>query len=46
VINMAQDTNYPRFSARPVGKQVRSIYRDRLETFIQPGQYEGQNLLS
>ncbi|KAF7122120.1 hypothetical protein CNMCM5793_000076 [Aspergillus hiratsukae] len=43
---MAQDSNYPRFSARPVGKLVHSIYRDRLETFIQPGQYERQNLLS
>ncbi|OGE50959.1 hypothetical protein PENARI_c015G12492 [Penicillium arizonense] len=43
---MSQDSNYPRFSARPVGKQIHSIYRDRLETFIQPGQYETQNLLS
>ncbi|OJJ44484.1 hypothetical protein ASPZODRAFT_27716 [Penicilliopsis zonata CBS 506.65] len=37
---------YPRFAARPVGKVIHSIYRDRLETFIQPGQYEKQNLLS
>ncbi|KAJ6064358.1 hypothetical protein N7499_013038 [Penicillium canescens] len=43
---MAQGSNYPRFSERPVGKHIDSIYRDRLETFVQPGQYETQNILS
>jgi hypothetical protein len=43
---MAEASTYPKFAAGPVGKQIHSIYRDRLETFIAPGQYESKNLLS
>jgi alpha-mannosidase len=43
---MVAASTYPKFAAGPVGKQIHSIYRDRLETFIAPGQYESKNLLS
>lgn len=43
---MSEASTYPKFAAGPVGKQIHSIYRDRLETFIAPGQYESQNLRS
>ncbi|SLM37789.1 alpha-mannosidase [Lasallia pustulata] len=33
-------------SAGPVGKQIQSIYRDRLGQFTGGGQYESQNLLA
>jgi alpha-mannosidase len=46
VSEVAEVSTYPKLSAGPVGKQVQSIYRDRLATFIAPGQYESKNLLS
>jgi alpha-mannosidase len=40
------ESQYPRLAPAPVGQQIESIYRDRLNQFTSGGQYEGQNLLS
>lgn len=39
-------SSYPRLAKEPVGKQIESIYTDRLRQFTSGGQYEKQNLLS
>jgi alpha-mannosidase len=39
-------SNYPQFVDKPVGKQIRSIYKDRLKQFYAEGQYAGNNLLA
>ncbi|KAI9770329.1 MAG: Glycoside hydrolase, 38 vacuolar alpha mannosidase [Geoglossum simile] len=39
-------SQYPKLSAGPVGQQIRSIYRSRLDQFTSTGQYERNNLLS
>jgi len=39
-------TDYPKFAAGPVGKQIDRIYKDRLGQFTDGGQYWGQGLLS
>ena len=35
---------YPQLATRPVGKQISSIYKDRLRQFIGQGQYKAHNL--
>ncbi|KAK2788079.1 Glycoside hydrolase, 38 vacuolar alpha mannosidase [Onygenales sp. PD_12] len=40
------DTKYPTLVQRPVGQQIRSIYKDRLRQFTDGGQYSGQNLVA
>lgn len=39
-------SSYPKLAARPVGKQIEHIYRDRLGQFTDGGQYYHQSLLS
>lgn len=39
-------SNYPTLAAAPKGKRISKIYKDRIEQFYKPGQYETQNLLS
>ncbi|OJD23867.1 hypothetical protein ACJ73_04777 [Blastomyces percursus] len=39
-------SSYPIFANRPVGQQIRNIYRDRLRQFTDGGQYSGQNLVA
>ncbi|KAB8606269.1 hypothetical protein FH972_025898 [Carpinus fangiana] len=36
--------HYPKLTAKPVGKQIHSIYRDRLRQFTGEGQYKAQGL--
>ncbi|KIW66412.1 hypothetical protein PV04_05748 [Phialophora macrospora] len=38
-------SSYPKLVQRPVGKQIESIYTDRLRQFSSGGQYEQQNLI-
>ncbi|ETI27408.1 hypothetical protein G647_09598 [Cladophialophora carrionii CBS 160.54] len=38
-------SSYPKLVQRPVGKQIESIYTDRLRQFTSGGQYEHQNLI-
>ncbi|KAJ9669048.1 Glycoside hydrolase, 38 vacuolar alpha mannosidase [Coniosporium apollinis] len=38
-------TDYPKMARAPVGKQIHSIYLDRLRQFTSGGQYEKQSLL-
>ncbi|KAF2146780.1 glycoside hydrolase family 38 protein [Aplosporella prunicola CBS 121167] len=45
-LNMASSTEYPKLAARPVGKQIHSIYLDRLRQFTSGGQYASKGLLS
>ncbi|KAI9895052.1 MAG: Glycoside hydrolase, 38 vacuolar alpha mannosidase [Vezdaea aestivalis] len=40
------NSGYPVLSAKPVGQQIRSLYKDRLAQFTGQGQYENQNLLA
>jgi alpha-mannosidase len=42
----SKPSSYPKLAARPVGQQIRDIYKDRLRQFTAGGQYEGQNLCS
>ena len=35
---------FPKFSAGPVGQQIHSIYKGRLGTFTDRGQYASQSL--
>lgn len=35
---------FPKLSAGPVGQQIHSIYKGRLGTFTDRGQYASQNL--
>lgn len=35
---------FPKLSAGPVGQQIHSIYKGRLGTFTETGQYASQNL--
>lgn len=37
---------YPQHAARPVGKQIQHIYRDRLGQFTDNGQYKQQGLMA
>ena len=37
-------SSYPRLVERPIGKQIESIYTDRLRAFNSGGQYENQYL--
>ncbi|CAI6332148.1 unnamed protein product [Periconia digitata] len=37
---------YPKLAAGPVGKQIESIYRDRLRQFTDGGQYREQGLIA
>lgn len=37
-------TTVPKLSAGPVGQQIHSIYKGRLGTFTETGQYASQNL--
>ncbi|PGH28532.1 alpha-mannosidase [[Emmonsia] crescens] len=39
-------SSYPTLVHRPVGQQIRSIYKDRLRQFTDGGQYSGQNLVA
>ncbi|EEQ88551.1 alpha-mannosidase [Blastomyces dermatitidis ER-3] len=39
-------SSYPTFANRPVGQQIRNIYRDRLRQFTDGGQYSGHNLVA
>ncbi|EEH19219.1 hypothetical protein PABG_01538 [Paracoccidioides brasiliensis Pb03] len=39
-------TTYPALVHRPVGQQIRSIYKDRLRQFTDGGQYSGHNLVA
>lgn len=36
--------SYPKLAAGPVGQQINSIYRGRLDQFTSHGQFESQNL--
>ncbi|KAF2460046.1 putative alpha-mannosidase I [Lineolata rhizophorae] len=38
--------HFPRLAERPVGKQISSIYYDRLRQFTSTGQYESHNLMA
>lgn len=38
-------SSYPKLVERPVGKQIHSIYQDRLKQFTDQGQYKEQGLL-
>ncbi|KAL9113479.1 MAG: hypothetical protein Q9227_002520 [Pyrenula ochraceoflavens] len=42
----AMASTYPKLAVRPVGKQIESIFTERLRQFMSTGQYEGQNLQS
>ncbi|KAK4948234.1 Glycoside hydrolase, 38 vacuolar alpha mannosidase [Elasticomyces elasticus] len=44
--NMSSASTYPVLASRPVGKQIHSIYRDRLQQFADNGQYKEQGILS
>ena len=35
---------FPKLAAGPVGQQIHSIYKGRLGTFTETGQYASQNL--
>jgi alpha-mannosidase len=37
-------SSYPKLVERPVGKQIHSIYLDRLRQFTDQGQYKQQGL--
>ncbi|KAK5939733.1 Glycoside hydrolase, 38 vacuolar alpha mannosidase [Knufia obscura] len=39
-------SSYPKLAERPVGKQIQSIYTDRLRQFTDQGQYREQSLLA
>ena len=41
---LASMASYSQLVERPVGKQIHSIYRERLRMFIADGQYKRQNL--
>lgn len=40
----ASSSSYPKLVERPVGKQIHSIYLDRLRQFTDSGQYKQQGL--
>ena len=42
----AFQSSYPKISPYPVGKQVKSIYKDRLRQFTDRGQYAAESLFS
>ncbi|PSK60530.1 Alpha-mannosidase [Elsinoe australis] len=42
----AMASNYPKLAERPKGKQIHSIYRGRLQQFVDNGQYREQGLLA
>ncbi|KAF2482566.1 putative alpha-mannosidase I [Neohortaea acidophila] len=42
----ASSAHYPQLAVRPVGKQITSIYQDRLRQFVDGGQYSGVNLVA
>lgn len=44
-LRMATSKSYPKLAAGPVGKQIHSIYQDRLRMFTSDGQYREQGLL-
>lgn len=39
-------SDYPKLSAKPVGKKIANLYRDRISQFYGGGQYEKKNLLA
>lgn len=43
--NNSASSAYPKLAAGPVGKQIKSIYTDRLRQFTDSGQYREQGLL-
>jgi alpha-mannosidase len=42
----AATSSYPAQAPGPVGKRISKIYKERIEQFYRPGQYEGQNLVA
>lgn len=40
------ESTYPKLAVRPVGKEIQSIYTDRLRQFTSQGQYYEQSLLA
>lgn len=42
--NNPLSSQYPQLAVRPVGKQIESIYTDRLRQFTDGGQYREQGL--
>jgi alpha-mannosidase len=43
--SMMVSSDYPRLAAGPVGKQIHSIYQDRLRQFTDNGQYKEQGII-
>jgi alpha-mannosidase len=43
--SMVVASDYPRLAAGPVGKQIHSIYQDRLRQFTDSGQYKEQGII-
>jgi alpha-mannosidase len=43
---MAVSREYPQLATGPVGKQINSIYKDRLRQFTDEGQYREQGLMA
>lgn len=42
----AATSSYPAQAPGPVGKRISKIYKERIEQFYRPGQYEGENLVA
>lgn len=43
--SMVVSSEYPKLAAGPVGKQIHSIYQNRLRQFMDGGQYREQGIV-